>query len=238
MKTFQIAAIAATAAFALSLPAAPVQAQSAAQYNRASQALQICASAMGAGIPECAKLRGQFGGGASVPGIGGLGGGFGGGAAAGIAGLLGSAMSAASQQQAQPSMAPQVNGNQQAYASCIQGAGGNPTVIQACASILGAAGPPAMAQQTALPPGQYMLPSAQRSQDTAMGIHAAGQSYQACVAANPNNWQSCLSLMNGGAPVAVPGAGMVPGVGGVGGIGANAGTALKAAKMLGGLLGK
>ncbi len=231
MKTFHRLVVVATGAALAVSWAWSAQAQSAAQYNRASQAIQICSSPMGATVPECAQLRGRLSGAAGLPGP--LGG-FGGGKAAGIAGLLGTAMSAAGSLQARPSMAPAPMGNPQAYASCLQGAAGNPTVIQACASILGAAGS-ASAQHAATPPAQYMLPSDQRGQNTALGIHAAGQSYQACVAANPNNWQSCLSLMNGGASAAVPGAGTSPGLGGVG---ANAGAALQAAKLLGGLLGK
>jgi hypothetical protein len=55
--------IRAVGALLLLLMAAPTvgHTQSAAQYNRAAQAMQICASAMGATIPECAQLRGAVG---------------------------------------------------------------------------------------------------------------------------------------------------------------------------------
>lgn len=79
----------------LLLFAEPAQAQTAEQYNRASQALQICASSTGALIPECAQLRGRMGmSGAGFPaaGLGNLGEG---GKAAAIAGLLGQAIAAA-----------------------------------------------------------------------------------------------------------------------------------------------
>lgn len=98
------------------LIAAPAKAQTAEQYNRASQALQICGSATGAMIPECAQLRGRMGmsvvapedaaaalgsmglrgGGAPLGGMGNLGGA---GKAAAIAGLLGQAIVAARSQQ-------------------------------------------------------------------------------------------------------------------------------------------
>ena len=42
------------------MPAA-VQAQTAADVNRAAAAMQICASPMGAGIAECAQLKQQLG---------------------------------------------------------------------------------------------------------------------------------------------------------------------------------
>eukprot|EP01041_Mallomonas_annulata_P034029 gene34029-56734_t len=48
-------------AIALNRSAPAARAQTADQYNRASQAIQICSSPMGVTTPECAKLRGQFG---------------------------------------------------------------------------------------------------------------------------------------------------------------------------------
>ena len=87
------------------------QAQSAAQYNRAAQAIQICASAAGAMIPECAQLRGGFGA-APVPGAanalsGLVGGGGNSGTAAAAAGLLGMAQALAAQRApAVPAPAP------------------------------------------------------------------------------------------------------------------------------------
>lgn len=161
------------------LLAAPAQAQTADQYNRASQALQICGSATGAMIPECAQLRGRMGmsvvapqdaaaalgsmglrGGSPISGFGNLGGG---GKAAGIASLLGQAISAArSQQQAAAAASP------------------------------------------------AMPPSAARSQDAAMATYAAGQSYQTCVAANPNNWQACVQTMNNNTQAGLLNAGVPP----------------------------
>jgi len=205
--TLNRAALAASVAIALALPTAPALAQSAEQYNRAAQAIQICSSGMGAMVPECAKLRGGLGmpvvspqdaasamgqlgvrsGG--VPAIGGLGGFGGGGKAAGIAGLLGAAMTAArSQQAAPPPPASNPGAVQQAIATCVQNAGGNNAAIQACLQIASARAPAYG--------GQQMLPSDRRAQDGAMATYAAGQSYQACVAANPGNWQACLQTMN------------------------------------------
>lgn len=82
---------------------AGAQAQSAAQYNRAAQAMQICGSAAGAMIPECAQLRGAFGAAPAPAGtanaLSGLVGG-GGGNAATAAGLLGMAAQAFAAQRA------------------------------------------------------------------------------------------------------------------------------------------
>ena len=44
----------------LMLPALPAAAQTAVDINRLNQAVQICNSPMGAGTPECARLRGQL----------------------------------------------------------------------------------------------------------------------------------------------------------------------------------
>ena len=138
-------------ALALLLSAPSAHAQSAEQYNRASQAIQLCSSAMGATIPECAKLRGTYGaptlgggGGGGLGALGGLGslGGFKGmgsaGKAAGIANLLGSAMSQArSAAPAQAAAAPVANTSmiQQAITDCVRNAAGNNAMIQGCLAI-------------------------------------------------------------------------------------------------------
>jgi len=196
------AALAAAVAV-LALPAAPAQGQTAYDVNRLNQAVQICNSPMGAGTPECAQLRAKMGGG-GVPGIGGLGGFGGGGKAAGIAGLLGAAMTAArSQQAAAPPPTANPGAVQQAIAACVQNAGGNNAAIQACLQI--ASTPPAAAYRS-----QQMLPSDRRAQDGAMATYAAGQSYQACVAANPGNWQACLQTMNNNTQAGLLNAGVSP----------------------------
>lgn len=130
---------------ALVLAAPAAHAQTADQYNRASQAIQICSSAQGALIPECAKLRGTYGaptlgGGSGLGGLGGLGGfkGMGSaGKAAGIASLLGSAMSAARSAAPIPPAAPVANPSmiQQAVADCVRNAAGDNAMIQGCLAI-------------------------------------------------------------------------------------------------------
>ncbi len=118
-------------AIALLLPAPASHAQTADQYNRASQAIQICSSAQGALIPECAKLRGQFGSGLS----GGLGGGGTAGKAAGMAGLLGSVMGSGSAPAAlapAPSVGIDLN---KAITNCVARAAGDQVQIQRCLSI-------------------------------------------------------------------------------------------------------
>ncbi|MBU2362175.1 MAG: hypothetical protein KKB47_04915, partial [Alphaproteobacteria bacterium] len=94
---------------------------------------------------------------------------------------------------------------QQAIAMCVQNAQGNNAAIQACLQIANTA-PQAQAQGY----GQQMLPSAQRAQDGAMATYAAGQSYQACVAANPSNWQACLQTMNNNTQTGLLNAGVSP----------------------------
>jgi hypothetical protein len=149
---FNRAALAVAAVTVLSMPAATAQAQSAEQYNRATQAIQICGSAMGAMVPECAKFRGGLGMSVVTPqqsasalgslGLGGGGLGSGGGKAAGIASLLGQAVNAArSQQQAAAPQAPVANPSaiQQAITTCVQNAGGNSGAIQACLQVANAA---------------------------------------------------------------------------------------------------
>lgn len=164
---------------------AVAQAQTAGDINRLNAAIQICNSPTGAGMAECAKLRGQLGGGSA-----------GGGAAGAVGGLLG-ALSAARPTPAAPSQ-PQVNtaAVQHGVAACVKNAAGDNAAIQACLTSA-AARPAAPTARTGLGIGAYQAPAA-RATDTATAIHQAGQSYQACAAANPSNWQSCLPLLNGG----------------------------------------
>lgn len=172
----------AAAALAVASMALPARAQTAYDINRLNAAIQVCNSPMGAGMAECAQLRGRLGGGGGVGGLGGYGGG-GAGKAAGIAGMLGSAMSAArsaAPTQAAPT-APAVN--QQAIADCVRNAAGNTTMVQACLSMASNRPSPSYGAPSYAAPGQAM----QASLPTATN----GQSYQACVAANPLNWQAC-----------------------------------------------
>lgn len=182
------------AALVMSTCAVPAQAQTAEQYNRAAQAIRICSSAQGAFIPECAKLRGQYGASSAVaaPGLGGLGG-LGGSKAGAAAGILGAVMGAANRAPPQaattyapPAVSPQAL--QEAIATCVRTAAGNPAVIQGCLAIAnrGAAAPQALAYA---PP---MAPPTANGQAAGMAIYAAGQDYRSCVAANPNNWQACV----------------------------------------------
>lgn len=137
LKTFGLHVI------ALVLLAPAARAQTADQYNRASQAIQICSSPMGATIPECAKLRGMYGAptlGApfNTVGLGALGGfkGMGNaGKAAGIASLLGSAMTAA-RTSAQPAAPANTAAKiQQAITDCVRNAAGDSAMIQGCLAI-------------------------------------------------------------------------------------------------------
>lgn len=177
-------------------------AQTAADVNRLNAAVQMCSSPAAAAIPECGQLRARLGMGAPqvAPGIGLPGAGFGGGKAQMAAGLLGSLMNA-SQSRAAPQMAPaqlSTAAVQQNVAACVQRAAGDNGAIQACLSGATAPNPVAMAAPTGggIPMlGQY---GAAPAGDTATAIHQAGQSYQACAAANPTNWKSCLPLLNGG----------------------------------------
>lgn len=166
------------AALAASLPGGPVRAQSAEQYNRATQAMQICGSSTGALIPECAKFRGSLGmtvvspqdtaaalgqlglrGNGAPAGLGGSG------QAAGIANLLGAAISAGQNRQAPLAAAPppppvDPAAIQQAVSACVRGAGGNAAVIQTCLQI-GAAGPTTPAARPATNPFGTLLPTRQ-----------------------------------------------------------------------------
>lgn len=162
---------------AVSVPCSAALAQSAEQYNRAAQAMQICGSGTGALIPECAKFRGSLGmsvvspqdaasalgqlglrGNGATPGFGGSG------QAAGIANLLGAAISSGQNRQAPPAAAPPPPVNpaaiQQAVSACVRGAGGNAAVIQTCLQI-GAAGPTTPAARPTTNPFGDLLPTRQ-----------------------------------------------------------------------------
>jgi hypothetical protein len=194
------------------------QAQTAGDINRLNAAMQICNSPAGATMAECAQLRAKMGMSAgpsiSLPG-GGLGGLAGGNKAAAAAGLLGVLTQSRPQAVTVAPASPAVNAAavQEAIKTCVQNAGGNATAIQACLQIATGARPAAapasrpslgigayqaQSQAAALPPGT--LPTVANSHAAAMATYQAGQSYQACAAANPTNWQSCLPLLNGGQP--------------------------------------
>lgn len=127
-------------------PNAAARAQTAADINRLNAAIQICNSPMGAGMAECAKLRGQLAG-------GGLGGAVVGspkaaGVAAGVAGLLGAIASRPAQSAAAAPVAPPPGpGVQQAVAGCVRNAAGDTAAIQACLAVanrtVAVAAPPA-----------------------------------------------------------------------------------------------
>jgi hypothetical protein len=147
---------------------AVTQAQTAAQYNRAAQAIQLCASSAGAMVPECAQLRGGLVA-APTPGaanaLSGLLGGGGSGKAAAAAGLLGMATQALAAQrppaspQPAPTPAPTAAGfpamhtgdyytatalatqsAAQAYQACVMRVGpANAAGVQGCIAQLGAA---------------------------------------------------------------------------------------------------
>jgi hypothetical protein len=191
--------------------APPAATQTAAQINRMNHAVQICNSPGAAAIPECAQLNARLGlpapggFGASPPvGAGGMGGG---GTTAGILGALNAAM--ASRQPTMPTpVAPAVSS--QGVAACVRQAAEDTAAIQACLTTASAPrapaptlGSPGLAGSHRVPSiGQAIMPSAGQNVGggAAMGIHQAGQSYQSCVAANPDNWRSCLHLLNGGVP--------------------------------------
>lgn len=164
--------------------AGPAGAQSAHEINRLNQAIQVCNSPAGAAMPECAKLRSQYGVAPAGPA---------GGAAGGLAGLLGQALGARGA--APPPPAPDTSALQRSIAACVQDAAGDHATIQACLAM--ASRPPAATPLAPIVPARP-VPTAHG--DTATSIHRAGQSYQACAAANPNDWRSCLPLLNGGAP--------------------------------------
>lgn len=168
------------AAAALAAPATSAHAQTAGDLNRMNAALQICNSAVGAALAECARLRGQSGG----AGLGG---------AAGAVGILGSVLGAARASAPAPAAPPVDSARiRDGVAGCVQRAAGDAAAVQAC---LAQASAPAAAPFRGLPhaPTLGRAPAG----DTATAIHQAGQSYQACAAANPSNWRSCLPLLNG-----------------------------------------
>ncbi|MBL8770054.1 MAG: hypothetical protein JNK30_01620 [Phenylobacterium sp.] len=195
-------------------PATVARAQSAYEINRLNAAIQICNSPAGATMAECAQLRAKLGSTTPAsPGLpgGGLGGLVGGNKAAVASGVLGLLNQARVPAPAAP--APAVNGAaiQDAIRMCVQNAAGDSTAIQACLRIAGAAAPaPAAPSPPRLGIGAYQAPGLPAAPGgatglnngdvAAMGIYRAGQSYQACAAANPSNWQSCLPLLNGGSP--------------------------------------
>ena len=113
------------AAALLALPAAVGQAQTANDVNRLNAAIQICNSPMGAGAPECAKLRGQLGGGGGVPG---------GGTTSAIAGLLGGAMAPKAAPAPAQSVGIDLN---KAITTCVARAAGDQVQIQRCLAIAG-----------------------------------------------------------------------------------------------------
>jgi hypothetical protein len=123
--------------------ASPAPAQTAYDINRLNAAIQVCNSPMGAGQPECARLRAQ------APGVGG-------GRAAGLMGMLGSVLTTAQAPSAPPApAAPAVSpaAIQQAIAVCVQNANGAAAAIQACLSIAGGRPSPAAARDPfAIPP--------------------------------------------------------------------------------------
>lgn len=185
------AALAAVAA--VSMSAIPATAQTAYDINRLNAAIQVCNSGLGA-TPECARLRGQLGGAGGGAGLGGLGGGK----AAAAAGIFNLLSQARAQAAPPPAQVPAANPGaiQQAIATCVQNAGGNNAAIQACLQIATAAKAPI--GQATFAPAQPMAASAQPPRDPAMATYGAGQSYQACVAADQANWRRCLPLLNGG----------------------------------------
>ena len=151
-------------------------AQTANDNNRLNAAIQICNSPAGAGLAECAKLRGQLG--LSGGGSGGQGGGGAMGAVGGLLGALNAARAAPT-----PVASSQVNtaAVQQGVAACVRNAAGDAAAIQACLS--SAAAVPAA--RPGLGIGAYQAPATASAGDAALAIHQAGQSYQACAAANP-----------------------------------------------------
>lgn len=150
---------AATVLFVL-LAGAPAHAQSAAQYNRAAQAIQLCSSPVGALAPECAQLRGALGGGMAQP-IPVAPYTTGGGKAAIAAGLLGMATKAISAKSAAPAPAATdyytatalATQNATAeYHACVARVGpSNAVGVQGCLAQLQTAsgGAPAVAPQAA-----------------------------------------------------------------------------------------
>jgi hypothetical protein len=124
-------AAAAIAALTLSAPVLPAHAQSTAQLNQMTQAMQACNSSMGALIPECAQLRGPAGAANALGMLGGLGGNAG--TAAGIASMLSGALGRTNV----PAAPTASLGAAQGYQACVAA---NPSNWQACVQQMGAAG--------------------------------------------------------------------------------------------------
>jgi len=203
MKGFLLTAVVLAGA-----PAA-VHAQSAYQYNRAAQAIQICASAMGAAIPECGQLRGAVGAPAISPAESAA-------AANLLSGLTGGAVPAA------PAAIPGVGnaglaGNlfgmaAQAYAASRQAPAA--AAVPAPSGFPG--GVPAGFPSSAGFPGAGAVDS---NTSAALAIQNAGQVYRDCVirvgATNAAGVQGCVSQFQaasmGGAPAAYANAAGFPG---------------------------
>jgi len=216
-------------AAALVSMAAPiaVQAQTAAQYNQAAQAMQICASAMGAAIPECAAVRGMVGAptvsaGQAAGAANAISGLFGGGVAAAggstgalAGGLLGMAAQAYSGSRTPVAPSAPVGPGQYyvnsaqathnaglAYQACVARVGAtNQAGVQGCIAQLSAASGGAAAPAYAAPPANYAAAAPPPSNPAA--------DYQACVmrvgATNSAGIQGCIAQMNAaarGAPAA------------------------------------
>lgn len=159
------------------------RAQSAYEINRLNRAIQVCNSPAGATIAECAKLRGQLGLAPASPATAG---------GSALGSLLGQAMSA---RRTPPATTPATNtaALQQNVAACVRDAAGDERAIQACLASASRSTPPT-------PPASASPFAPRPAADTATSIYGAGQSYQACVAADQANWRRCLPLLNGGQP--------------------------------------
>jgi len=120
MKAVIYAILGLAAAAAIAMAAPPAGAQTAADVNRLNQAIQICNSPMGAGMVECARLRGQLGGGAAK--------------AAGAASLLGGVMGGGSAPSLAPAPRVGIDLNR-AITTCVARATGNQPEIQRCLAI-------------------------------------------------------------------------------------------------------
>lgn len=203
-------------------PTSGAQAQTAAQYNQAAAAIQMCASPLAASIPQCAQLNGQLGLGGGAAATGGNAGasaaagllgalaasrGATSGGGGGLMGALGALANSATANAAVPQQAPQNAGAiQMAFATCVQRAGVNQAALQACNSILAGYTGAAPAYPAAAAPTGY--PTADYYTQSAMATQAAAGNYQACVAANPQNWQGCLATMNGATGAGLANAGV------------------------------
>ncbi len=144
-----------TAAMLSLLAALPVAAhgQSAAEYNRAAQAIQLCSSSMGALVPECANLRGALSGGMAPSAVlnpyVATGGGKSSAVAAGLLGMATQALSAARAAPAAPAAAATdsytatalaAQNATQAYHACVMRVGAtNAAGVQGCIAQLQAA---------------------------------------------------------------------------------------------------